>query len=118
MALAAAVAIYSESWLVYPLAVIVIASRQHALGVLMHDASHSKLFSNRTANEVIGNILCALPVGMTVARYRADHFRHHNAPNTDRDPYFAIFKQNPPVLALAEAAAAGVRRPRPRPRRA
>jgi fatty acid desaturase len=95
MALAAAAAIYSESWYVYPIAMVAIASRQHALGVLMHDASHYKLLSNRTLNDLVGNLLCALPVGMTVARYRADHSRHHQAPNTDRDPYFAIFQKNP-----------------------
>jgi fatty acid desaturase len=95
IAIAMGAAIHSQSALVYGLAMVTIATRQHALGVLMHDASHFKLFSNRLLNDIVGNLLCALPVGMTVARYRTDHFKHHLAPNTDRDPYFLIFRKNP-----------------------
>ena len=55
----------------------------------------SRLLSNRTANDLIANILCALPSGIVVARYRAEHLRHHRAPNTEFDPYALMFKSNP-----------------------
>src|SRR5262245_29668125 len=81
------VAVLSDNVFLYVVAMCVIATRQHALAVLFHDASHFRLLSNRTANDLIANILCALPSGIVVARYRAEHLRHHRAPNTEFDPY-------------------------------
>lgn len=92
---AVALAVICRNVLVYLLAMCVIATRQHALGVLFHDACHFRLLSNRTLNDLVANIFCALPGGIIVGRYRAEHLRHHQAPNTDFDPYWLIFKANP-----------------------
>lgn len=90
-----AAAVWSGHWLVYVLAIIILATRQHALGILMHDACHHRLFTNRKANDIVGNFFCALPVGLTVSRYRDEHNQHHRDPNTERDPYFLLFRSNP-----------------------
>ena len=91
----AAAAIWSGHWLVYAIAIVVIATRQHALGILQHDACHYRLFKTRWVNEFVGNIACALPLGFLVTRYRDDHTQHHRDPNTEKDPYFLIFQSNP-----------------------
>jgi len=88
-------ALWFGHWLVYAVAILVLATRQHALGVLMHDASHYRLFSSRWANEFVGNVACALPIGLMVSRYRAEHTQHHRDPNTENDPYWLMFQSNP-----------------------
>lgn len=90
-----AAAIWSGNWLVYAAAIVVIATRQNALGVLLHDASHYRLFTSRWVNEFVGNAACALPLGLMVSRYRVEHTQHHRDPNTEKDPVWLIFKANP-----------------------
>ena len=46
-------------WPVKLLAVVVIATRQHALAVLMHDGSHVLFFRNRRLNDTISDVFCA-----------------------------------------------------------
>ena len=80
-----------------PLAMIVIGSRQHALGVLGHEAVHRAIggiplrWSDR-----IGNALCMWPILSDVATYRRWHLEHHANLGTDRDPeraQRALFQQ-------------------------
>jgi fatty acid desaturase len=90
--LAISVAVLSNHWAVYLLMMIVIATRQHALGILMHDGTHFRCLSNRTANDVVCNLFCALPIGILTSRYRYEHQLHHRFLNTDQDPYWMDFK--------------------------
>src|SRR4051812_26940478 len=50
---AATVVIKFDQWYLYPLSVVVIASRQHALGVCLHEGAHYLAFSNRLLNDVV-----------------------------------------------------------------
>jgi fatty acid desaturase len=81
--------------LLYPVLVMFIAARQHAMLVMMHDGSHYRLFRNRGLNECVGELLLAWPfLVVTMRGYRANHFPHHRHVNTDRDPDWAR-KQTP-----------------------
>src|SRR4051794_23744485 len=53
VALAAWAAVASGHWAVYILAGIIIGSRQQALGVMVHDAAHYLLFTNRSVNDLV-----------------------------------------------------------------
>jgi fatty acid desaturase len=75
-----------QHWAVWVAAAIVIATRQHALLVLMHDASHYRLLRNRQWNDRLSNWLLAYPVFLTTASYRRHHLAHHRYLNTDDDP--------------------------------
>lgn len=88
------VAIWSAHWAVYVVAMLIIATRQHALGILMHDGTHYRLLSNRTLNDAICDYFCALPVGMSTSRYRHEHLLHHRYLNTDKDPYWVDFQRD------------------------
>ncbi len=87
-----AAAVYFHHWAVYLVAMIIIASRQHTLVILMHDATHYRLCSNRTANDLVSNLFCAFPVGVTTLGYRLEHQPHHGGLNTDADPYYRMFQ--------------------------
>jgi fatty acid desaturase len=71
----------------YVFAVVLIGSRFQALGVLMHDAVHYRLFKSRVLNEVIGELL-AWPLTLTMQGYRNTHLAHHQNLNTIEDPDF------------------------------
>jgi len=83
-----AAALYAASewpWLI-PLAVLVVGSRQHALGVLGHETAHwSLLPDNHQLNDRLGNWLCMWALGSTVQAFRSFHLRHHVYLNTDQD---------------------------------
>ena len=90
--LAGGAAIWIGQWWAYVLAMVVIATRQHALGILLHDGTHYRLLSNRALNDAVCDYFCGLPVGMTTSRYRHEHLLHHRHLNTDRDPYWVDFQ--------------------------
>ena len=57
----------------YGIAIMWIGARQHALGVLMHEASHRRLYRTRWLNDGIGELLLAWPIFMSMRGYAALH---------------------------------------------
>ena len=87
----AALAIWTGHWPAYVLAIVVIATRQHALGILMHDGTHYRCLTSRSLNDAVSDILCALPVGMlTALPLRA--LAAPPGPQHRRRPYWVDFK--------------------------
>lgn len=72
------------------LALILIAGRQLAFGILQHEAAHATLFETRWMNNVLADWLCARPVWQHVGKYRAHHLRHHLKAGTDQDPDISL----------------------------
>lgn len=72
-------------WL-YPVAVIIIGARMHALTVLMHDAAHYRFLKNRKWNDWISNVAIMYPIFTSIEKYRYNHMRHHQHLNTMEDP--------------------------------
>ena len=89
------VAAYFNTWWVYLPAIVVIAARQHALGVFVHDATHYRLFTSRTLNDALCDLFCAFPIGLSTLGYRDDHMEHHRSTNTLSDPYYVLVTQIP-----------------------
>ncbi len=92
---AAALAIWSAHWAVYVLAMIIIATRQHAFGILMHDACHFRLFPNKKVNDMLTDLLVSFHLGASTSLYRKWHYPHHRYTNTDRDPEVMGEKSDP-----------------------
>jgi hypothetical protein len=59
---------------------------QHALKVLGHDGTHYTLSGNARLNDILTNLVCFLPLGLTVSGYRALHYAHHQHTGTEHDP--------------------------------
>ena len=74
------------SW-TYPLMAILIASRYHSFGVILHDVVHMPLKS-KTAKLRLLEILTGYPVGSTINAMRYHHLRHHKDSGMHTDPYF------------------------------
>ena len=66
--------------------IIVIGSRQHALGILGHDGAHGHGIRNLKVNDFLTNLFCFWPIGMHLPVYRRFHFHHHKHIGTLDDP--------------------------------
>ena len=94
-------------WSWFPLAFLV-GTRQHAIGVLMHDGAHYRLHPDRTWSERISDWFTAYPLFITTDGYRVNHFAHHRYLNTTKDPDWMVkkgnadweFPKSPPSFAL------------------
>lgn len=82
----AALSVAYPNWPTYLAACLVIASRQHALLVLMHEGAHQHLFSSQKWNDHLTNLFTAWPLGISMERYREHHMRHHQFTNSQMDP--------------------------------
>ncbi|WP_323118330.1 fatty acid desaturase family protein [Burkholderia alba] len=69
-------------------AYVYLACKQHALGIVMHDATHFRLLESRKRNDLVSNWLCAFPTGMVTSCYRRSHLPHHLFTNKPNDPYW------------------------------
>jgi len=76
-------------------ALFVIGARQLGFAVLMHEAAHHSLFSNRNVNNFVGNWLCAYPVWSDTKPYRPYHLQHHAKNWTDEDPDIGLAQPFP-----------------------
>jgi fatty acid desaturase len=88
LVIAAALAVISLWPHVYTViaGILVIGNRQHALAILGHDGTHYTLSRNAALNDVLTNLLCLWPLGLTVSGYRALHYAHHKHTGTEHDP--------------------------------
>jgi fatty acid desaturase len=77
-----------DSLAVYASATIVIASRQHALGVIAHEAIHWPKDGLRKVAVVTMKYLCAWPILMHFDAFREIHLAHHRHLNSASDPDF------------------------------
>jgi hypothetical protein len=69
-----------------PLSIAIIGTRQLGLAILMHEAAHGGLSSNRRLNDFLGHWLCAVPVGASLTAYRPYHLAHHKYAQQAEDP--------------------------------
>lgn len=71
-------------WL-YPLCVVVIGGRQHAMAILGHDAVHHRLFPDRRWNDWVADLLLLWPIFMSIGSFRFFHSTHHQHLDTPQD---------------------------------
>jgi fatty acid desaturase len=86
IAAALAVALWLPHPLVWLAAAVVIATRQHALAVLVHEAAHYRLLRDHAWNDCLADPLLAWPLLFTTDGYRRHHLAHHFHLNTADDP--------------------------------
>lgn len=83
-------------WL-WPAPILVIASRLHGFGVLLHDAAHMPL-KRKTARIRLLELLTGYPLATTLNAMRYHHLRHHRDSGMPTDPYFKRGVEERPLL--------------------
>ena len=71
-----------------------LAGRFHALGVILHDATHMPL-RRKTPGIRIVEALCGYPIATTLNAMRYHHLRHHRDSGMETDPYYKAGAQGP-----------------------
>src|SRR3954465_978709 len=69
---------------------MVVGARQLGLAILMHEAAHGGIHTNKAINEWVGQWLCAVPVGADLASYRSYHLQHHKFTQQPEDPDLSL----------------------------
>lgn len=90
--------IYSSPLLAIPLGllvILIIASRQFALTILMHEGAHYLLHPDKQINDRMSDWLCAFPLLNNTHAYRVNHFNHHWYAETEQDPDLWLSKRYP-----------------------
>ena len=82
-------------WPVTLAAIFVIGTRQHGLLVLMHEGVHQGLFRRRWLNDGLSRVLLAWPMLVSFSSYRDNHLAHHRHTNTERDPDWLRYADDP-----------------------
>lgn len=70
----------------YVFAVAFLGARYLALGILMHDAAHYRLFPSRALNDWVGSYLLGTPIMLSMLDYRKVHLAHHRTVASEDDP--------------------------------
>lgn len=73
-------------WLDVPL-MLLVAGRLHALGVILHDATHMPLRGKDGRTRLL-EVMVAYPIATTLDAMRYHHLRHHRDSGMAADPYF------------------------------
>jgi fatty acid desaturase len=107
LAVAAAATTWWSVWIALP-AALVLATRQHALFVLYHDAVHGLIAQNRRLNDFLINTAVGVPLLLPVHLYRALHISHHRHLGSRYDPERVLLYRGQPwnYRPLATAALA------------
>ena len=75
---------------------LLIATRQHALLTLMHEYAHHQLSRRRAGlNDLVGDVITALPFFITIHGFRRNHLAHHRHVCTDQDPNWVSSLEKP-----------------------
>jgi fatty acid desaturase len=93
MIVAAWAVIAATPWWVYPVGALFVAGRLHALGVVLHDATHMPL-RKKTLSVRVVEVLCGYPIASTLNAMRYHHLRHHRDSGMHTDPYYKAGRQN------------------------
>ncbi|OLF73200.1 fatty acid desaturase [Maricaulis sp. W15] len=95
LAAAFALAIIWPNPLTLIIAVPIIAGRQLALAIVLHDCAHKALFRTPWLNEFVGRWIGGAAVDVPLQLYRDYHLDHHRHAGTDKDPDQGLVKAYP-----------------------
>lgn len=77
-------------------AAFLLMGRAHCrFAILMHEAAHRLLFTNRTANDLVGRWLLAYPTFVPFDLYRGGHLAHHRDELGPEEPDIPLYRGYP-----------------------
>jgi len=84
-------AVWLGSWWGYALAFVVMGPIYVRFAILMHEAAHKLLFTNKRVNDWVGTWLIAYPAFTPIGLYRRGHFSHHREEFGPEEPDIAFY---------------------------
>ena len=83
--------VWIDRWWAYLAAFVLMGPMYARFAILMHEAAHKLLFTNKRANDWVGTWLVAYPVFTPISLYRRGHFAHHREEFGPREPDMAFY---------------------------
>jgi fatty acid desaturase len=77
------------------LGILLLAGRQQASGVIMHDCAHRAFFKSKALNEFVGHWLAGAAINAPLGLYREYHLKHHRDAGTEKDPDLWMVRKYP-----------------------
>ncbi len=77
------------------LSLFILGGKQLACAILLHDASHYAVLSNKKVNDFVGRWLGAYPIFQDILRYRPYHLTHHVHTGLEEDPDLLLARGYP-----------------------
>jgi fatty acid desaturase len=84
-------AVWIDQPLVYLAAFILMGPMYARFAILMHEAAHKLLFTDKRVNDWVGTWLLAYPTWTPISIYRRGHFAHHKEEFGPREPDMAFY---------------------------
>ncbi|HXZ62590.1 MAG TPA: fatty acid desaturase family protein [Acidimicrobiales bacterium] len=88
-------AVWIDQWWGYLMAFLLIGPMYARFAILMHEAAHKLLFTNKRWNDWVGTWLIAYPVFTPIQLYRRGHFVHHKEEFGPDEPDIAYYAPYP-----------------------
>jgi len=88
-------AVVIGQWWAYAVAFVIMGPVHVRFAILMHEAAHRLLFSDKRCNDVVGAWLVAYPAFVPIAIYRRAHFAHHKEEFGPNEPDMAFYRGYP-----------------------
>ena len=88
-------AVWIDQWWSYVIAFVLMGPLYARFAILMHEAAHKLLFTNKRWNDWIGKWVVAYPVFTPVQLYRRVHFAHHKDEFGPDEPDMAFYSPYP-----------------------
>lgn len=95
LALAFALAIVWPNPVSLLLTILLLAGRQLAFAIVMHDCAHDAMFRSRWLNRLVGHWVGGAAIDVPLQLYRDYHLNHHKHAGTDQDPDQGLVKAYP-----------------------
>jgi fatty acid desaturase len=83
--------VWIDRWWAYLAAFVLMGPMYARFAILMHEAAHKLLFTNKRANDWVGTWLLAYPTWTPISIYRRGHFAHHKEEFGPREPDMAFY---------------------------
>jgi fatty acid desaturase len=84
-------AVWIDNPAAYVLAFLLMGPMYARLAILMHEAAHKLLFTNKRVNDWVGTWLVAYPAWTPISVYRRAHFAHHKEEFGPHEPDLAFY---------------------------
>jgi fatty acid desaturase len=91
VALIIGLAVWIDTPLAYLAAFILMGPMYARFAILMHEAAHKLLFTNKRVNDFVGTWLIAYPTFTPISIYRRGHFSHHREEFGQGDPDISFY---------------------------
>ena len=90
-----AVALYLHHPLAWLAAFVLMGAVHARMAILMHEAAHKLLFTNKAVNDTVGRWLAAYPAFVPIELYRRSHFAHHREEFGPEEPDLNLYQGYP-----------------------